>query len=329
MRTNRTLATLAVAVLAVAASTVAGCGNADDSGGSGGSGKKKITLIQGVANEPFYTSMYCGAKDEAATLDVDLEVTAAAKWDVAQQTTVANAVTAKRPDAVLIAPVDKEAMAGPVRLLAGSGSKVIFVDTELSDTSLGLSRVASDNRLGGHLGAKSLARLVGDKGKVLVLAPARGIATTDDRVAGFKAELAAHPGVALISEQYPGDDAAKAQAVVSATLAAHPDLAGIFAANLVTGEGAASALKSAGRTGAVKLVEFDASPAQVEALKAGAIQALISQEPLDIGRQGVRQAVNALDGKPVQARISTQLVEVTKDNLNDPKVAQYLYRSTC
>jgi ribose transport system substrate-binding protein len=321
MRTNRTLAALAVAILALA-----GCGNAGDSGGSG---KKKITLIQGVANEPFYTSMYCGAKDEAAKLGVDLDVTAAAKWDVAQQTTVANAVTAKRPDAVLIAPVDKEAMAGPVRLLAGAGSKVIFVDTELSDTALGLSRVSSDNRLGGQLGAKSLARQVGDKGKVLVLAPARGIATTDDRLAGFKAELAAHPGIALVAEQYPGDDAAKAQGVVSATLAAHPDLAGIFAANLVTGEGAASALKSAGRSGAVKLVEFDASPAQVDALKTGAIQALISQEPLDIGRQGVRQAVNALDGKPVQARISTQLVEVTKDNLNDPKVAQYLYRSKC
>ncbi|HEV7899171.1 MAG TPA: ABC transporter substrate-binding protein [Planosporangium sp.] len=323
MRADRRLATLAVAVLAVAGA--AGCGNAD----GGSSGKKKITLIQGVANEPFYISMYCGAKDEAAKLGVDLDVTAAAKWDVAQQTTVANAVTARRPDAVLIAPVDKEAMAGPVRLLAGSGSKVIFVDTALSDTSLGLSRISSDNRLGGQLGAKSLAKQVGDRGKVLLLAPARGIATTDDRVAGFKSELASRPAITLVAEQYPGDDAAKTQEVVSATLAANPDLAGIFAANLVTGEGAASALKSAGRTGTVKLVEFDASPAQVQGLKTGSIQALISQEPLDIGRRGVQQAVNALTGKPTETRVNTQLVEVTKDNVADSRVAQYLYRSRC
>jgi ribose transport system substrate-binding protein len=326
VRANRPLTTLAVAVLAVAA--VAACGS-NSSNGAGGGAKKKLTLIQGVANEPFYISMYCGAKDEAAKLGVDLDVTAAAKWDVAQQTTVVNAVTAKRPDAVLIAPVDKEAMSGPVKQLAGNGSKVVFVDTELSDSSVGLSRISSDNKLGGQLGAKSLATQIGDKGKVLVLAPAKGIATTDDRVAGFKQELGNHPGITLISEQYPGDDAAKTQEVVSATLAANPDLAGIFASNLVTGEGSSSALKSAGKTGTVKLVEFDASPAQVEGLKAGSIQALISQEPLDIGKQGVDQAVNALNGKSVETRINTKLVEVTKDNLSDPQVAQYLYKAQC
>jgi ribose transport system substrate-binding protein len=328
VRANRNLVVIAVAALAV--TSAAACGGSSNSGGSSsGGGQKKVTLIQGVANEPFYISMYCGAKEEAAKLGVSLDVTAAAKWDVAQQTTVVNAVTAKRPDAVLIAPVDKEAMAGPVKQLAGNGSKVIFVDTELSDTSVGLSRISSDNKLGGQLAGKALAKQVGDKGKVIVLAPAKGIATTDDRVTGFKAELGNHPGITLVSEQYPGDDAAKTQDVVSATMAANPDLAGIFASNLVTGQGAASALNAAGKVGTVKLVEFDASPAQVEGLKAGTIQSLISQEPLDIGRQGVQQAVNALTGKSIEQHINTQLVEVTKDNLADPNVAQYLYKSQC
>jgi ribose transport system substrate-binding protein len=327
MRAKRTLATLAIAALVLAGA--AACGGNSSGGTSGAPAQKKVTLIQGVANEPFYISMYCGAKEEAAKLGVTLDVQAAAKWDVAQQTTVVNAVTAKKPDAVLIAPVDKEAMAGPVKALVGNGSKVVFVDTELSDASVGLSRISSDNKLGGKLGAQALAKQIGDKGKVIVLAPAKGIATTDDRVTGFKDELKNHPGIALVSEQYPGDDAAKSQEVVSATLAANPDLAGVFASNLVTGEGAATSLKAAGKVGTVKLVEFDASPAQVEALKAGTIQALVSQEPLDIGRQGVRQAVNALGGKPVEKQISTQLVQVTKDNLDDPQVAQFLYRSQC
>ena len=118
---------LAVAAALVVAAGLTACGGSDDKG-SGGSAKKKVTLIQGIANEPFYISMYCGAKEEAAKLGVDLDVQAAAKWDVAQQTTVVNAVTAKKPDAVLIAPVDKEAMANPVKQLTGNGSKVIFVD---------------------------------------------------------------------------------------------------------------------------------------------------------------------------------------------------------
>lgn len=327
MRTGRCLTALAVGILA--AGSVVACDSGDDGSTGGGTTRHKVTLIQGIANEPFYISMYCGAKEEAAKLGVDLEVTAPAKWDVAQQTSVVTAVTAKRPDAVLIAPVDKEAMAAPVKQLATNGSKVIFVDTELTDSSVGLSRISSDNKLGGQLGAKALTKLTGDKGKVLLLSPARGIATTDDRVAGFKEELASHSGVTLVAEQYPGDDAAKTQAVVSATLAAHPDLAGIFAANLVTGEGAASALRSANKVGTVKLVEFDASPAQVEALRAGTIQGLVSQEPGEIGRLGVQQAVNSLTGKSTEQRIRTELVEVTKDNVDDPAVAKHIYKSQC
>jgi ribose transport system substrate-binding protein len=310
---------------------MAGCGDSDNGGGSAAGGaKKKITLVQGVANEPFYISMFCGAKQEAAAEGVELDATAPQKWDTALQTSVVTAVTAKKPDAVLIAPVDKDAMRAPVKGLADAGSKVIFVDTELSDTSLGLSRISSDNKLGGQLGAKALAKQVTDKGKIMVLSPKKGIATTDDRVQGFTDEItASHPNIKVVSVQYPGDDAAAAQSVVTATLAANPDLAGIFAANLVTGQGAAAAVKAGNKTGTVKLVEFDASQTQVDALRAGQVQALISQEPADIGKQGIQQAVAALNGKTVQASIKTQLLEVNKDNVDDPNVAKYLYKPTC
>ncbi|MFB9833742.1 ABC transporter substrate-binding protein [Actinoallomurus acaciae] len=315
-----------VVVAALSLALTGGCGSGGSSSGGGG---KKLTLIQGIANEPFYISMYCGAKDEAARLGAKLSVQAPAQWDVAQQTQVVTSVAASRPDAVLIAPVDKDAMAGPVRQLTGNGSKVVFVDTELADQSVGLSRVSSDNRLGGRLAAQTLAKQIGDKGKVMVLAPTRGIATTDDRVAGFKEEIAKHPGITLASEQYPGDDAGKATELVNGELSKSPDLAGIFASNLVTGEGAAASLKQAKKVGKVKLIEFDASPKQVEDLRAGTIQGLISQEPLEIGRQGVDQAVNALDGKTVTKHIQTQLVAVTKDNVDSPAVAKYLYKQSC
>jgi ribose transport system substrate-binding protein len=324
MRT-RTIAVVATLGL-LGSLSLGACGD----GGSGSSGgERTITLVQGIANEPFYISMYCGAKQAAAAAGVKLEVQAPAEWDVEQQTEIVDAVAANQPSAVLIAPVDKDAMAAPIRQLASNDSKVILVDTDLTDTSIGLSRISSDNKLGGQLGARELAKLVGGKGKVLLLSTVRGTATTDARVEGFKEEMKKHPGIQIVGEQYPGDDAAKAQDIVTSTLSAHPDLAGVFAANLVTGEGASTALQGTGKVGTVKLVEFDASPKQVEALRAGSVQALISQEPLKIGQQGVEQAVAALDGKEVTKQIRTELVAVTKDNLDDPKVAQYLYKSKC
>lgn len=311
---RKVIATGAAAMLLLAA-----CGDNGDDPGDGG---YEVTLIQGIANEPFYISMHCGALDAAEKLDVTLSVNAAAQWDVAQQTRIVDSVAATSPDAVLIAPVDRVAMEGPVQQLEQVGSEVILVDTELDDPDIGVSRISSNNRLGGELAAEALADLIeGGSGDVMVLSPERGISTTDARVDGFKEKAEADfPGLNIIAEQYPGDDAGAANQVVSATLAANPNLAGIFAANLVTGEGAAAALDSAGLTDTVKLVQFDASPGQVEALREGTIQALISQQPYEIGYQGVEQAVQALNDESVTAGIQTELTIVTADNVDDPAV---------
>jgi Periplasmic binding protein domain len=82
------------------------------------------------------------------------------------------------------------------------------------------------------------------------------------------------------------DGQTKAARQTSALLAAHPNLKGIFAMNVVSGNGVTQAVKAAGKAGKVKLVEFDAGPPQVQALKAGTISALIAQYPYGIGSWG-------------------------------------------
>ena len=115
--------------------------------------------------------------------------------------------------------------------------------------------------------------------------------------------------------------------IVTATLAKHPDLDGIFATNLFSAEGAATGLRQAGKLGDVKIVGFDAGPKQVEDLKDGLVQALIAQKPDDIGDQGVEQAYNALEGKPTQEKIGTGAEVVTKDNLAEKQ--DVLYKPNC
>jgi ribose transport system substrate-binding protein len=322
---------LAAASLVALTVSLTSCGgDSGDGGGSAGGEAKKVTLVQGIANEPFYISMECGARDEAKKTGVQLEVTAPQQWDVAQQTSVVNSVAAKRPNAVMIAPVHEESMAAPIKQMANNGSKIILVDTTLKDTAIGESRIASDNKAGGVEAAKTLAQLVGDKGKVAALSVPPGTPTTDARITGFQEELKNHPNIQLVKVEYiDGSDAGKATSAVNAILAAHPDLAGIFAANLTTGQGSATALKTAGKTGQTKLVGFDASPKQVEDLKAGTVQALIAQQPLEIGAEGVRQAVAAIDGKEVKKEIQTKMVSVTKDNMSDPEISKYLYKERC
>jgi ribose transport system substrate-binding protein len=325
------IAALCVAALAAG---VAACGSDDNSSSSGSSGassgdssKKsyKMTLIAGVKGDEFYLTMNCGAQEAAKANNVKLDFQGPDEFDASQQTPIVNAVAAKKPDAVLIAPTDTKAMYAPIKQLAANGTKIVLVDTTLDDPSMAVSQIASDNEKGGEAAAQELTKLIGGKGKVMVVNVKPGISTTDARGKGFETGAKA-AGLDYLGQQYDDDDPAKAAAIVTATLAKHPDLSGIFAANLFSAEGAASGLKQAGKTN-VKIVGFDAGPKQVEDLKAGTVQALIAQRPAEIGKDGVEQALAALEGKPTQKQIGTDFAVITKDNLAENQDA--LYKSTC
>jgi ribose transport system substrate-binding protein len=326
---RRTTAVLA-SCLALLALTVAGCGD-DDGDGGGGEGAEgaNITLVQGVKGDEFYITMGCGAQEAARKAGAELDITGPDEFAADQQTPVLNAVAAKSPDAILIAPTDTKAMFAPVQQAAETGAKIILVDTTLEDPDVAESQIASDNLEGGRLAGEELIKLIGGEGKVMVENVNPGISTTDQRQQGFEEAIEGEEGIEYLGTQFNDDDPAKAAAQVKAQLAKDPDLKGIFATNLFSAEGSANGLREAGKLGEVKMVGFDAGPAQVEQLEEGLVQALIAQKPADIGQQGVEQAVNAIEGRPVKEEITTGYVTVRKNQLDEPKVRDALYKSDC
>jgi len=326
---------IAAACAAILALGVAACGSDDSStssgsssGSSSSSAKKnyKMTLIAGVKGDEFYITMNCGAQAKAKELGVTLDFQGPDKFDAGLQTPVVNAVAAKKPDAVLVAPTDTKAMYAPIKQLSDNGAKVALVDTTLEQADFAVSQIASDNEGGGKAAADTLAKLIGGKGKVFVVNVKPGISTTDARGKGFEAGAKA-AGLTYVGQEYDDDDPSKAAAVTKAALAKNPDLKGIFATNLFSAEGAATGIREAGKLGQVKIVGFDAGPKQVEDLKKGTVQALIAQKPAEIGADGVEQAYNALTGKSTEKEIGTGFTSLTKDNLAENPDA--VYKASC
>jgi ribose transport system substrate-binding protein len=85
--------------------------------------------------------------------------------------------------------------------------------------------------------------------------------------------------VTYLGPQYENDDPQKAAEIVTSTLAAHPDLAGIFSTNDQGAIGAITGLRQAGAIGRVKLVAYDSAAAEVNAFKNKQISVLIAQDP--------------------------------------------------
>jgi ribose transport system substrate-binding protein len=327
MRTALSAAVCGASAVTLAVAVLAGCG----SSGGGGSSQKTMELIVGTKSDDFYVTMECGAKAEAAKLGVKLTVTGPATFSVPQQKPLIDSVQVTKPDALVIAPTDTAALDSDLLKVQRGGTKLIFVDTASGNSALGLSRISSDNMAGGKLAADTLGRLLGGKGTVAVISVARGVSTTDARVAGFQQEMAArYPAVKLLPEQNDdADSVSAATSFIEGDISAHPSLSGAFAANVLTAQGAASGISHAGKKGKIKLATFDADPTQMSMMRQGAIQLAIAQQPATEGADGVRQALNAVEGKPVTKNIATPLTAITPATMNSPSVKPFIYRSSC
>jgi ribose transport system substrate-binding protein len=325
---KRTL-TITGSILAGAALLAACGGQVGDSGGEADQpGNKDLTLITGTQNEPFYISLRCGAEAAAEKAGYELTTQEPAKFDATLQTEKVNALVSDPPAALIIAPTDDKAMKAPIQQVQNKGSKIVEVDTALADESVAVSSISSNNADGGKLAAQTLAELAGEEaGSVLVLDTIAGTSTTNERAQGFEEELKNYPNLKSIGVQFTQNEPAEASSKVTAALAANPDLIGIFATNLNTGEGAATGLRNTGNVGEVNLVGFDASPSEVDGLRKGEFQALIAQDPAAIGRQGAEQAVAAIEGKPVERKILADLHAITQDNMDENE--QYFYKQQC
>jgi ribose transport system substrate-binding protein len=325
-------ATLFVAcVLAAAAVAGAGCGDDDDDGGGGGGGgggeQLDVTLIQGVRGDEFYVTMACGAREAASKANVKLDVQGPEEFDAAQQTPIVNSVVARKPDAILIAPTDVKAMIAPIQQAVDAGIKVILVDTVI-EADLAESEIATDNLESGRVAAETLVELMPKPAPVMVVNVKPGISTTDQRQQGFEEAIKEEAGFKYLGAEFSNNEPAKAASIVTSTIQAEPDLGGIFATNLFSAEGSATGLRQSGNKD-VRIVGFDAGPAQVEQLEQGLVQALIAQKPGEIGKLGVEQAVAAINGDKVTKKITTGTEVITKENLDSPEGQAALYKAEC
>ena len=99
---------VAVAALAMAATALAAPANAADK-------KFTIALIPGITTDAFYITMHKGAQAAADALGVNLIFQGGSDFSPTSQVPVLQAVIAKHPDALLIAPTDKTQLVAPLQ----------------------------------------------------------------------------------------------------------------------------------------------------------------------------------------------------------------------
>jgi ribose transport system substrate-binding protein len=294
-----------------------------------------IALIPGLTTDAFYITMNRGAQAAADALGVELIFQGAADFNPVTQVPVLDAVIARQPDAILIAPTDTTQLVEPLRRAHDAGIPVITVDTFIGtgqyqtgsgDADFPLSYIASDNVLGGRMAARALAEAIGGEGQVYVSNVNPGISTTDQREEGFKLEMAeAFPNIEVLETQFNENDANNAASQLQAVFARTANLRGVFGANLFSAIGAANGVQQAGQSGNIRVVAFDAPQSIVDNIKSGLVDMAIAQHPATIGWFGVAAAYAHLTGTAIPVAIGTGFTVIDATNVDTPEVARFIY----
>ena len=271
-------------------------------------GNGSIGLAVSTQNNPFFVTLVEGAKEAAAQLGVDLQVTDAGD-DAAKQTTDIETLVASGISVLVVNPVDSDAVTGAVQAAISKGVRVIFVDRAVNGAEVDC-QIASDNVAGAAMATQFIVDTLGEGAVVAELQGITGASAAIDRSAGFHS--VADTKLEVAASQTANFDRAQGMSVMENMLQANGDIQAVFAANDEMALGALEAISGAGKN--ILVVGFDATDDAVEAVKAGRLGGTIAQQPALLGATAVENAVSLINGQSIEKNIPVEVTLITAEN---------------
>ncbi|MFE1952356.1 MULTISPECIES: ABC transporter permease/substrate-binding protein [Streptomyces] len=296
----------------VAAAIVGGLALWNNGTSSGGKKDLRIGMAVSTLNNPFFTEMRAGAQAEAEKEGVKLTVTDAQN-DASQQANQLQNFASGGMSAVIVNPVDSDAVGPAVRGANKADIPVVAADRGVNKAKT-TTLVASDNVAGGRQAARTLAGKLGGKGEIVILQGQAGTSASRERGAGFAAGIKEFPGIKVVAKQPADFDRTKGLDVMTNLLQSHPDIDGVFAENDEMALGAVKALGAkAGKS--VDVVGFDGTPDGIEAVEAGTLYASVAQQPRELGKMAVQNAIEAAQDEKIPSAVKVPVKVVTSKNV--------------
>lgn len=330
---NRTLTSVAsVASIAsvvfsvVALLAVAGCTppapspdpapNAPSATGEG----KTVGVALASMNHNFFIGMRQGVEEELAAQGLKAEIVVADDSATSQQQQVDQLVTQKKVDAVIMVPVDATQGVNAVKAANAAGVPIFCIDRRVTAEGAEVaSTIETDNVAMGEMAARHGLKLLAErhgldpadpavvkrlKATVVHLWGLEAASSAQDRAKGFERVFNAQATPLVTILKAVGNFNAKtSQEQLAPLLTKHAEIELVFCHNDDNAIGALNAVKDvkggrepAGDAKRVLIVGMDGNKPAIEAIRAGEIEATVSQEPIEMGRETVRQVKRVLDG---------------------------------
>ena len=271
-----------------------------------------IAVSLKTLSSEYWQSVKSGCDAAAAELGVTIDVQgASAETEIAEQVAQLETQLAGNPAAIIIAPLDGDAVIGVLQS-SGYTGPVIFCDTDAAYEQK-TTFVGTSNEEAAYSGGVYGVKLNGEKTGAVIIYGQEGDNTSNLRKAGYEKALS-EAGLTPLAELSGNNTTDGATKVMEDLLNAYPDQINlVLCHNDDTAIGALNAIEAAGVTG-INVIGFDGNASAVELIAAGKLTATIAQQPVLMGNLSVKAAASAVNGEAIDARVVVDTVVIDAAN---------------
>ena len=279
----------------------------------------KLTILGSVPNLgfPFFVHMLNEIKAEAQAQGVNL-TESDGQNSATKQTADIEAALVQKVNAIVISPLDVNALAPAIEEAVKAGVPVVTIDRRVDGVQGILAHVGADNVKGGEAEAQAMVAAFPNGAKLFHLQGQPGAGPAIDRNKGVHNVLdPLKDKYQIIFEQTANFARAEALSVTEAGLAANGKPDAIICANDDMALGALEACAARNFTD-VKIYGFDALPEALVALRDGKLAGTVEQFPGQQSRTAVQIAVAYAKNKtePKEKLVLLTPIVIGKDNLD-------------
>lgn len=261
----------------------------------------KIALITMDSIDQHWITLNEGAQKAAKELGVSVTFLSPNTKDDAQQIECVNNAVAGGYNAIMVAANGPDAISSALEEAQKAGIKIIYVDSPANVKAE--ATFSTDNEAAGKTAGEEMLKALEEKGiksgKIGIVNVNAATDSTVKREAGFRKAFE-KTDFELLETQYGEGDAAKSQTIAENYIT--QGVVGIFGANEGSTTGTGNAIKASGSKDIVG-VGFDKSDAIKNLIVDGYLLCTMAQNPDVMGSDGVKAAVEALDGKDLGGEV--------------------------
>jgi ribose transport system substrate-binding protein len=280
-----------------------------------------IGLVAKSQGNPVFQAARVGAEQAAKELGQKYNINIKVDWrtpneeDAQKQAEAIEQLVLSGANGIAVSCSDANKLTDAINSAVKNGVPVATFDSDAPASKRFVTYAIDDVKCGERV-MEELAKVMGGKGVVAILAGNQNAPNLQKRVEGVKRAAAKYSGIKIRDTYYHKETPQDAAAKVEQVMQSNPDITGwamvggwpLFTDN---------ALKWA--PGTVKCVSVDALPAELQYLRSGHVQVLLAQQVFEWGYRSVEHLINKIHFKknPSQVKDVSELVRVTKENLDE------------